>query len=877
MRARLGLMLLSIVLAVAGATAVLRWSFFSQSEHPDLRLSEQRLPALTKRLVIILVDSVPFEMAFTQRKLPFISSQAPLGTHGIVFTEEPTMTGQMVYTIASGMRPFLYGVVRNWRQNRFGHETFMDSLASAGRRIELYGDAPWTEMFPDRFHHKVTFAEEGRTPDGRPFKWMNALNDIDLKILPHLDHALSKAEFDVLIWHIHGTDLVMHKYLRDSTLTAVKLAYADLLTEGIVRQLQDGKTTFLVFSDHGCAKNGRHGYEDPEARNAFFLLFGSGITRGVRRDIRQIDLASTITALFGRSPPAASAGRPAVEALDVSPGRRARILLDAAQNRSEYLAARERWQPTGLGSGRGLVVKAEAALAAGDPGLASEMASLFLRQAYREDLGARRERRWGPPLLLAFGLAVLLAGIFFVGLGGSGTFSSPGSFRAACLAALSVALLWSAGLAGAKWMGRLFNDHVDLFSPLGKAAFWSAVVAALGLLALLLLRPMRRAFAAHGAIWTLAACFALALLPGYFQGIYSLIIALGLLGLFFLLRADPAPRAWIGYFFSAAVLVVFLLWEWDWEANCFGIREHFRGSPGALGACASFLLAALALRRPWSGHRDIPRRWLAGPLALAALLLIRHLGFPLEPRDLFPTVGDQLLSDAVTRGAFVALGSLAWWLLHRLGALGGAQGSVLGALAVLCLWGSSFEATAFSLLTVAFAPFACISWLERPGLAGAALAAALMATARVVFVQVHEFHVHFTALHDLFRFAPDTDALLPELALPIALRYSLPALVLVALLWGRLSPKTRTAALGILLVFAGARVIHLLLITRLTIDQLYPNWRGMGELVLTSLWAVSLALVALGWELASSKDSTLSPVSGITASMAPGATATNGE
>jgi hypothetical protein len=93
------------------------------------------------------------------------------------------------------------------------------------------------------------------------------------------------------------------------------------------------------------------------------------------------------------------------------------------------------------------------------------------------------------------------------------------------------------------------------------------------------------------------------------------------------------------------------------------------------------------------------------------------------------------------------------------------------------------------------------------------------------------------------------DELLPALAWPVTLRYALPALVLVALLWSRLAPRTRVAALGVVLVFAGARVIHLLLITRLTIDQLYANWRGMGELILAGLVAVTLTLTVTVWEL----------------------------
>jgi len=125
----------------------------------------------------------------------------------------------------------------------------------------------------------------------------------------------------------------MHKYLRDSRLTALKLRWADVMVTELVRQLDDGRTTFLILSDHGCAANGRHGYEDPEARRAFYLLFGPHVRAAGRLDLQQVDIAPTVAALFGWSPPAPSAGRPAVEALDLSPHDRARLLVTAAAQR----------------------------------------------------------------------------------------------------------------------------------------------------------------------------------------------------------------------------------------------------------------------------------------------------------------------------------------------------------------------------------------------------------------------------------------------------------------------------------------------------------------------------------------------------------------
>lgn len=684
-------MVLMVLLAAAGTTALLRWSFFSQTEHPTLRMSEKRQDRLADRMVIILVDSVPFDMAFEEKKLPFIASLATRGTHGIAWSEEPTMTGQMVYTIVSGTRPYFYGVVRNWRQNRFSHETILDVLGAEGRRLELFGDMPWAEMFGDRFHHKVVFPEEGRHPDGRPVLWMNAVNDIDLKILPHLDRSLADPRFDVLLWTLHGTDLVMHKYMRDSVITAEKLLFADLMVEGVVRQLDDGRTAFLILSDHGCAANGRHGYSDPEARPTFYLLLGPGIRPGLRLDIRQIDLAPTLAALMGRSPPAASAGRPAVEALEIDRQRASAVLVDAARQRERYLKARERYQRTGVAANPAPLRQAERDLEAGEHQSASALATGYLRQAYSADLEARRERRLTPQLALWLGLLMLLGALCVLmarwmeptsGQGSPLPFttsaasltprasaaeatSSASSRKIAALlvAGPGMAGLWTLGLLAARWIGRLFNDYIDLWPPLALGGFWTGVAACLALAVFFLFRPLGRIFGNHQGLALWSACLALALLPGYFQGFYALGFALVAVGLAALKvisdralgKGFPSPLAWLGLLLSATILVVFLVWEKSWKPDFFGLRELVVGWPGALAAGLGFLLASAAVLRPWDRQEGDQPTPLGAVLILGALVATRHLAFPFGQGGFFPTVGDQLLGQWPEALALVAV------------------------------------------------------------------------------------------------------------------------------------------------------------------------------------------------------------------------------
>jgi hypothetical protein len=885
MRRRLIILLGLALLAFAGGTAFVRWSYFSQVEHPRLRLSRQAFPPLTGRLVIVLMDSIPFEMAFDPTKLPYVSSLRPRATWGLGLAEEPTMTGQMVYTIVSGVRPFLYNVVRNWRQNRMPHETLLDSLRRAGLRLELYGDVPWTQMFGDRFHRQFAVPEEGRRPDGRPYDWPHAVNDLDLAVLPHLDEALSagRKRWDVLVWTIHGTDLVMHRYLRDSKLTYQKLRWADLLVKGVIQQLDDGRTSFLLLSDHGCAANGRHGYEDPEARRTFYLLMGPGIVRGKRFDLRQIDLAPTVNALYGLTPPAASAGRPAVEALAVDPAQRAARLLAAAEQRQEYLRRRERWLDTGLHVDAAPLKRAREALS-DRPAVAAREASRYLRRAWAADLGARRERRVALPVLAWLALLGLLVG---VGLllartpspaepPGGTTLDTPGDllrdsrgdpprtpsrgspgdpprgpppWRAVAAATALLAGLWGAALVAAYYSGRFFNDHFDLWPPPAQVSFWLALGGLVAAAAWLARRRAGAAWRAHPALWSWTGALALAVLPGYFQGLYALVLLMLLMVWVAWRRAEPlaapADRLWLGL--GLLVLAGALVWENSWRPHFYLLRGQVEGAWAALAAVAGFLVAAAATlrREPAARRRGV---WLGVGL-LAFLLGLRHLLWPLPPMLRFPTVGDQLVAELSSRLLATGLTGAGWLVARRLG-LRGPAGAAVGALAVLCAWGSAFEALAFALLVAALAPLGRLRWLRAGGLAGAALAAGVFVLSRIMLVQVHEFHFNFTSVHDLMRFAPDMDELLPALAGPVALRYTLPALVLVPLILGRLEPAQRLQALLLSMAYVGGRSLHLLVTTRLTIDQLYANWRGVGELIITALWAAGLLVAFTALEIA---------------------------
>jgi hypothetical protein len=840
-----------VLLAVVATTAHLRYTFYSETPVDDARLSRPAFPPLTRRLVILLVDSIPFDMAWRPGLMPFVSELRKRGTWGSVRTEEPTMTGQMVYTIASGVRPFAREVARNWRQGLQPHETMFDAWHGAGQRVEVYGDAPWTEQYGDRLDVAVTVAEEGRRPDGQAWRWRHAVNDQDAAVLPALDRTLAAGRFDVLVWHVMGTDLVMHKFLRDSALTADKIRYADLLVEGVVRTLDDGQTTFLLLSDHGCEPNGRHGYDDPGARNAFFVLVGPRVVAGQRRDLMQVDLAPTLLALTGHTPGAPSTGRPLVEALAIPAAERARIALHAAENRAAYLALEQRRFGRTTDPQVARVAAARAALAQGDAGRSLALTTRYLRDRAAAALAARRERGVAVPLLHGLLMLGLLGGLAVL-LYRTATPAAPLPRPIGLgLVLAGLAAAWALGLWVGVWNGRWMNQHFDVWPVTWQLASLAPVVLLVGLIGLVRQRIVAAA-RAHPGLALIVAAGLLALLPGFFQGLYA---PAGLIAATLILLLVPGAtdrRPWVTGVLGIGLLVGAFIWEWSWKPLWFLTAYLPAGRPEAAVAGLAYLITYLLIApasRPASG--DAPAeaplpRWPG--LLLAAAVAATHLAWTAPPLVQFATSGDALAAIWPGRTVAACAVGLLWLVLGPRG-LAGPRGAALGALAVVAAFATPYEAAVLSLLTLAISPLRRLAVLDRPGLAGPAVAALILVAARIVFQQAHEFHLNFTVVHQLFRFAPDVDAELWPQVFPVALRYTLPALVLVPLLWGRLSPERQVVALQLTLLFVIARVLHLAILARLTVDQLYQNWRGMGELMITGFWALGLGLAFALWRL----------------------------
>lgn len=560
---------------------------------PELPAAGSPPKALARRLLLVVVDGLRFDVATDPARMPRFSRALATETGGPLMAGRVSMTTSAVLAMGTGQRGSFEQVVRNVGPAPTPMDSWLVQAKKRGLRLMTVGDPAWPEMFPSAI-------EECRSdPKGVAI-------DVDFNPQTFRDaRELAAKRPDVLVVHFVTPDHQAHAHRVPSERYAAHMRGFDRDLFAFLDELPRD-TTVVVAGDHGAADSGTHGADVPVQRLTAVFARGPGISPGVRANepIDQVDLAATFAALLGLPAPRHSRGHLLVEWLDAAPRERARLACESAERAVAY------------GRALGFAVAAEPCDASRPvEAFAASRASVARVDAAIETVTGLSSKV--VPMLLA---AVVLLGIAaaFVALG-------PGALRgiaaALGLLALSVALTFHVERLPGNWPNLA---RIALFA-LGN-------VPAL----LLLLVPGKLGRVAERASW-LAPC----IVPGLLVATHTagaqpeswVAVAVGGLVLVLLggLGAERPTLRWARNPLHPAHLALFFAGiAWLFFA---GTRENelypafLRDDPRAmLGAAAVLLvLTSFALFA-----RARPRRWLSWALGAAlalclALYLRRHV------------------------------------------------------------------------------------------------------------------------------------------------------------------------------------------------------------------------------------------------------------
>jgi len=132
-----------------------------------------------------------------------------------------------------------------------------------------------------------------------------------------LVREVAEGNFTLLLGHLIGVDHAGHSYSAGHLEIERKLNDTEAVIKDII-SFMDSNTTLIVFGDHGMTDDGNHGGGTAnELRTVFFVyskrpLLGHELLydRALTDQMKQLDLASTISTILGLTLPFQNLGVP---------------------------------------------------------------------------------------------------------------------------------------------------------------------------------------------------------------------------------------------------------------------------------------------------------------------------------------------------------------------------------------------------------------------------------------------------------------------------------------------------------------------------------------------------------------------------------------
>jgi hypothetical protein len=289
-------------------------------------------PPLTKRLALVVLDGLRFDVATEPRRMPKLAARFRSNASAELWAEPISMTASAALVFGSGAHAEIDLAIRNESsQPTLFEDIFTLARRSHHLRTGTVGDPVWTGLYPNGWD--VTRADPhwlavGMSDDEAAFASARAIQTADPPI-------------DLAVFHFPNPDHMAHGHgLASQTYQTYIASFDALLAEFLDRFSQD--TTVIVVGDHGATMAGIHGSDTEEQRRTLIVASGPGIVKGAPGSppafprVDDIDIVPTMAALLGIEAPRHARGHPLVSWLDLDDETRAKL---ACRNVRDLAAA----------------------------------------------------------------------------------------------------------------------------------------------------------------------------------------------------------------------------------------------------------------------------------------------------------------------------------------------------------------------------------------------------------------------------------------------------------------------------------------------------------------------------------------------------------
>ncbi|KAG6440454.1 hypothetical protein O3G_MSEX001317 [Manduca sexta] len=319
--------------------------------------------AVADRLVLFIVDGLRAESFVNYTTMPYMRSVAnSIGRWGISNTQVPTESRPGHVAVIAGFYEDPSAVAKGWKENPVD----FDSVFNQTKHTWCWGAYDIVNIFTkghddhitgnvfDPYDSSFSTSQNTTLLDAWVF---HSVSDLFLSAKKNEEEAdkLSKKKI-IFFLHLLGTDTSGHTHKPKTPNFLTQLRYVDegiKEVEKVIREYygDDGKTTFLMTSDHGMTDWGSHGSGDDHETQTPYVVWGAGINTiynggtsdpatlsmslDHRLDLNQADLAPLMSTILSIPVPVNSIGEVRIELLNMTLSNKAL----AVYSNSRQLAA----------------------------------------------------------------------------------------------------------------------------------------------------------------------------------------------------------------------------------------------------------------------------------------------------------------------------------------------------------------------------------------------------------------------------------------------------------------------------------------------------------------------------------------------------------
>lgn len=263
---------------------------------------------LVDRIYIIVIDGCRKDR-LEEANTPIIDSLRNEGTeYSNMRTTYPARTVVCFSSMFTGTSREKHGITSNLvLKSFFGKkgvkvESIFDLLAEHGMKGRMVGIAHLIDAFGEEIVHPVSAVCPNDLIDGVIFKTAELI--------------IEKEDPELLVIQLISTDQTGHVFGSSSPEYLQKIEETDKKISEFLDWLKEKdrlkNSVIIIMADHGQSYRGigAHGHWDKGEREVPFIMHGHTIKKGVKNDkeVRILDLAPTLSYLFGIPPPRESIG-----------------------------------------------------------------------------------------------------------------------------------------------------------------------------------------------------------------------------------------------------------------------------------------------------------------------------------------------------------------------------------------------------------------------------------------------------------------------------------------------------------------------------------------------------------------------------------------